>query len=383
MKHLFLRRFAACLLALLTLLVFAGCSSVGMRPSSNARRVVATAGDIEITYDELYYLANSRIRDLKAEHGEEALEDPAVLEDLKAFVMENLYTRAQVLLAIGEEYGVRIDRGEIADNIDARLQTVLDEDFEGDRDRYVESLNEAFLTDRYVRAYIAAEDFVPSAIIREMLERGELDDSDAAARSFMEGEELIRVNQVLIERRNYVSAEAARTKAETLRAAVAAVADPAARVDAMRIAMQSSTYIDEGYGLYFARGEMRGSFESAAFALEEYGVSEVLEQDGDYYFLMRMPKEPAYIEQNFELLKHKSYFVHLNALVEERYAAGTLTLTDYGAGLDLAELPEIDAAGGELVIKIVMIIGGVAVFGGIFAVSMLAFKRHRAKHPKK
>lgn len=373
-------RLLALALTLLLLLSFAGCATVGARPSANARRVVATAGEIEITYDELYYLANSRIRDLKAEHGEDALSDPAVMAELESFVRENLFARSHVLIALAEEYGISMDRGDIAAAIDARLQKVLDEDFEGDREAYIESLNEAFLTERYVRTFIAVEDFLPNEIIKAMLEKGELDDSDAAGKAFVEGEDLIRVNQVLIEQRNYVSPEAARAKAEELRAKVAAVADPAARVDAMRSAMQFSTYIDEGYGLYFARGEMTEAFESTAFSLELYGVSEVMEQNGDYYFLMRMPKEAAYMEENFEVLKQKSYFVALNTAVETRYAALTLEMTEFGEGLDLTDLDEIDAAGGELMMKLLAVGIGVAVLLVVLFVGRYFLRRHRANH---
>ena len=72
---------------------------------------------------------------------------------------------------------------------------------------------------------------------------------------------------------------------------------------------ESRDFTDVGDGLYFARGEMEKTFEQAAFALQLYGVSEVIEVEGGYTVLMRLPKLDSYLEKNLESLKDKSYFI--------------------------------------------------------------------------
>ena len=86
MKHKIFLRLGATLLLLGVLACLAGCGAGTVRASSNASEVVATAGEIEILYDEYYYLAMTRIRELKAAHGEDALSDPAVREELESFL---------------------------------------------------------------------------------------------------------------------------------------------------------------------------------------------------------------------------------------------------------------------------------------------------------
>jgi hypothetical protein len=162
-------------LTLLLVLSFAACSGTGARPSSNAKRVVATAGEVEITYDKLYYLANTYAAQLREEHGEDALSDPAIRAELESFVKANLYTRTHALLAVAAKYDIYVDKGELANTLDNSIQTIIDEEFEGDRDAYIASLNDAFLTERYVREYVAAVDFLPNEIVKAMLERGELE----------------------------------------------------------------------------------------------------------------------------------------------------------------------------------------------------------------
>ena len=389
MKRFTVLRAFALLLSLILLISLVGCSaSAKARPTSNANKVVATAGEAEIMYDELYYLAMTRIDELKAEDPA-ALESAEVRADLEKFVWENLLTESHALLVLGEAYGLDVEKGEIADSVQEQIDTIVTESFEGDRDAYIESLNKAHLTDRYVRTYIAVQDYLAIEIIKVMLERGELDDSDEAAQRFIDdGDEdehndmMIRVEQVLIETANYKNAEAARAKAEELRAAVAAHTDEKARAAAMRLAMQYSTYLGTADGLYFARGEMAQDFEQTAFSLDHYAVSEVIEVESGFCFVMRLPKDEAYIARNFEMLKQKAYFVTLNQKVEKLLSEMTLEKTELGASLDLTSLPEIDANGGQWRFVLVWCLVGAAVLGVGGYFTYRGLKKYAA-HPKK
>lgn len=383
MKRSFLIRVGAWLLLCGLLLALGGCAATRtVRPSGNANKVVATAGDVEILYDELYYLAMSRIAELKEQHGEQALSDPAVAAELKSFVEENLLTRNHALVLVAKDFGIEIDKGELGEKVDERIEQILTETFEGDRDAYIESLNGSYLTDRYVRNHIATEELMASFVITEMLERGSLDGSEAAAMEFLRGDDVARVYQVLIERRNYVSAEAALQKATELRARVAAETEDAARVDEMRLAIQFSTYVDDGNGLYFARGEMEKAFEDAAFALPLYGVSEVLEVEGGYSFVMRLPKDEAYMSDHIDALYQKAYYVTLNKMVDEKLATMTLSMTEYGSELDLTNLPAIDADGGETAYTVVGICACALLVGGIGALVYFLMRRNGGKYAK-
>ena len=369
------------LLCVLTLLLSL-CSCAAARTvhaSSRAGRTVAKAGELDIPYENLYYLAMNRIAELKAEHGEDVLSDPARVEELKAFVWDNLFTEREALLSLAADYGLSVDSGEIAENVQTEMEQILENDFAGDRDAYIESLNASYLTDRYVRTVIAVENYLADAVLLEMIERGDIDDSDETARARMaDKDNFVRVRQVLIETRNYKDAAAALARATELRARVAAAETDSARVRAMNDAMVYSTDLDvDGNGLYFARGEMKADYEAAAFSLPLYGVSEVLAVEGGYCFLLRLPTEDTYIETNFESLKQKTYYITLNARLAHRQAELTLEKTRFGESLDLTDLPEIDADGGEVahVLGIIgIVIGSVAV---VAVAAVLIVRRRR------
>jgi hypothetical protein len=104
---------------------------------------------------------------------------------------------------------------------------------------------------------VAVENYLGLRIIREMLETGALDSSDATAMAHLMGEDFIRVRQVLIETKNYKDAASALARITALHASVVEKSDPDERNDATLDAMMFSTSLDTtGEGIYFARGEM-------------------------------------------------------------------------------------------------------------------------------
>ena len=385
MKNKILLRVCALLVLVATLACLGGCASRTVRPSSNAEKVVATAGDMEILYDEYYYLAMTRIRQLKVEFGDDALSDPAVREKLSKFVAENLLTESHALIALGRSYGIDIEEGNIADNVQAHMEGILEDTFAGDRDAYIESLRESYLTDRYIRTFVAVENYLSVEIIKQMLQKGELDSSDEAAMQYLNGEDFIRIRQVFIESDYSGGAEKAKKKAEVLRATVAAATTDAARNDAMLEAMKESRdFTDIGDGIYFARGEMEKSFEEAAFALPLYGVSEVIEVESGYTFLMRLPKVESYLKDNLSTLKNKTYYIVLNEKLDKWLGANELKMTSFGESLDPAELEQIEPDGGEGIFTVLWIAVAVAVVligAWVTRVLLLRRKLTKAKLP--
>ncbi len=387
MKHKIFLRLGATLLLLSVLACLAGCGAGTVRASSNASEVVATAGEIEILYDEYYYLAMTRIRELKAAHGEDALSDPAVREELESFLATNLLTESHALRALGLSYGIDVEEGSIADSVKSHMEGILEETFEGDRDAYIESLRADYLTDRYVRTFVAVENYLAVEIIKEMLQRGELDSSDDAVMARLQSDDFIRVRQVLIENKYSGGAEKAKQKAEALRATVAAATTDESRDAAMIKAMaQSLDFSDVGDGLYFARGEMKDAFEEVSFSLPLYGVSEVIEVDGGYTFVMRLPKVQSYLEKNLETLKTKSYFLVLNEKLGKWMDSHTAELTEFGKSLDPTALEVIEPDGGEGIFTVIWVgavVVGVLVTAWVVRVLLLRRSLKKGKLPMK
>lgn len=363
-------RIAALLLAVLCCLPFAGCGSASAKVKADrvATRVVATAGGVDIYYDELYYLAMNRIRERKAELGEGAMESAGEREALAAFVRENLLGKTHALISVGYDYGIDLTKGDIADEVQSEMDDILKNTFGDDRKAYIRSLNEDYLTDRYVRQYIGAEEFLATEIILAMLEKGEIDDSEETANRVIHSDEIIRTVQVFLDK-----SDAANTRelAESIHAEIAAAENDDARYDAMRRAIAgkyNDDFADVGNGYYFLRGEMDTAYEKAAFKLANYEVSGVVETEDGYYIIMRLPKSEEYITSHYQELKEKSYIVQLNQKVDERFAGMHLEMTKFGASLDVCSLPSLDAGGrdGTPVWLIVVIsVAGVALVGGV------------------
>lgn len=363
-------RIAALLLAVLCCLPFAGCGSASAKVKADrvATRVVATAGGVDIYYDELYYLAMNRIRERREELGEGALESAGEREALAAFVRENLMSKTHALISVGYDYGIDLTKGDIADEVQSEMDDILKNTFGDDRKAYIRSLNGDYLTDRYVRQYIGAEEFLATEIILAMLEKGEIDDSEETANRVIHSDEIIRTVQVFLDK-----SDAANTRelAESIRAEIAAAESDDARYDAMRRAIAgkyNDDFADVGNGYYFLRGEMDTAYEKAAFKLANYEVSGVVETEDGYYIIMRLPKSEEYITSHYQELKEKSYIVQLNQKVDERFAGMHLEMTKFGASLDVCSLPSLDAGGrdGTPVWLIVVIsVAGVALVGGV------------------
>lgn len=384
-------RVAALLLAALMLLSLCGCSPARkVRASSRADKVVAMAGELEITYDTLYYITMTRIKELKRVYGDDVLNDPAAQAELKTFVTEQLFGKAEALLLLAQEYGVSITSGEIGEKVQADMENILANEttFNNDRKAYIDSLNAEYLTDRYIRTYLAVEEYLPAALVEAMLRKGDIDDSDEAAKSLINGEDFLRTVHVFIDKTDGIyTPEEDLKHAQKIRDKIAAQPDAAGRYKEMRLAIGGQYNKDmgdsTGNGYYFARGEMQSEYEDAAFALAEYDVSPVIETVEGYYIIMRMPKDAAYIEENFQYLKEKSYYVTLNKMVNDKLNTVPLEMTKFGNSLDLLHLPAVDADGGEapfaIGVSVAVLLGVCAVVAVVLLLIRMRRKNASAK----
>ncbi len=384
-------RVTALVLLVALVLAFGGCAaSSTLRPSSKARKAVATAGNLEILYDELYFLANRKIVELEREYGEDALSDPERIAELEEFVWGNLLTREHALISVGLDYGVNVEKGDIAENVQALVENMIETSHEGDRDAYAESLNEQYLTDRYLRTYYYAVQpaLLPTAIVKAMMEGEEsVNITDEEALEIIETE-FVRTVQVVMEKGNGKTDAENRANAEAIAQKLAAIGDDQARYSAMYDeigGIYNNDYTDTtGNGYYFCRGVKEAAYEEVAFELEEYESSGVIETDEAYCVIMRLPQDPVYVEQNLSTLKDDVYLVKMNDAVEKRFAEMKLEKTRFGESLDLCALPEIDAAGGEgIYIVIWAVVGVVGVAGVLFLVRVLLARRRAVRGGKK
>lgn len=377
-------RILAFLLAAMLLLVsLTSCAAASpVYASPRATRVVATVGDVEILYEELYFITMRYIGELKLAYGENALDDEARRNELNAFVWASLLSRETALISLGYEYGMDVHKGDIADSVQEIMDSVIEKNFGGDRKAYIEDLAKTYMTDHYARKYFGVENYLANSIVVEMAKRGELVTDEAAILATLNSDKFIRTMHVFISNTNgmYTDAEN-RAHAAEIQAAIAACSDNDVRYEAICDAIGGKYNNDFGdplaNGYYFTHGEMDEAYENAAFALAEYGVSDVVETDEGYYIIMRLPKDATYIDEHFETLRDKSYFVTLNQKVDEKLAAMTLSKTNFGKKLDLANLAPIDPDGGNQLIVTGAIVAGAVLVGGVVILFFRARKKRK------
>lgn len=383
-------RVLACLLlfCLLTAALPACGSTAGIYASPNARRAVARVGEEKIPYEALYYLAMNRQDELKAEYGEAALDDAERRAGYEDYVWAHLLDRDVALRSLGAEYGLDVTKGDIGEAVDADIAAIIESEYDGDTDAYAAALDEMYLTDRYLRMLIGTEDYLPSALVVEMLQAGVLDGSDATAEALIGSDAFLHTYHVFISRSGNGYDEAAnRAHIEAIREEVAAPAAPEDRLAAMRAAIggaYNNDYGDTtGYGYYFAVGEFETVYESAALALDEnYAVSPVIETATGFYVIMRCPKDAAYIASRFQNFKEKFYFIQLNEKVEERLGALTLEKTRLGKRIDLFDLTPVRANGGTGTIIATAAVAGCAVVA-VAVASAVLWRKKRARRAEK
>jgi hypothetical protein len=330
----------------------------------------------------------NKIAEMKAAHGEVVFADPARATELKSFVKGSLLTEETALISLGYEYGIDVHEGDVAENVQIFMESLVENEFAGDRGAYIDSLDKSFMTDHYARSYFGIQNYLANEIVLAMLGKGELETSDERVRERILSDDFVRTVHVIVSKTNPAyTDEENKAHIAQLHAAITAKTDASERYHAFREAIGSKYNNDfndlNGNGYYFARGEMEQFYEDAAFALQnDYDVSPVVESEDGYYIIMRLPKEESYIELNFQKLKEKSYFVTLNDKVSAKLAAMTLEMTPFGEGLDLTDLPAISAGAGSTMITVGVVAGVVLVVGVSVGVVFAVYKKKRAAKSK-
>lgn len=374
-------------LLLALLLSASGCGiNAELMSNAEADNVVATVGDLEIPYESYYFLAMNRMTELKAAYGNDYFNDPAHVEELKAFVADNLFGYTEAMILVGREYGLYLDSDEAESHVQDEIDKMMENQFENDRSTYIEMLNSRYMTDHYFRTYIGVTEYLIDEIFLQMSMRGESDYTAAEIKATVKGEDFAHVYQVFIDPQFLLGDEAlAKSKAESLREQVLAAAPGDARMEAMRKAIQHSHTVDGGEGLYVARGELQEQFDKAAFALNEaeYGVSEVMYLNGGYCFLMRAPKDDTYVDAHLAELEQKIDYIALNRKAERYLNELTLEWTEFGLELDIFDLPELEADGGEWVKTLIAVLIFAAIIGIIAALVVFIPYKDKKKKKKK
>ena len=286
-------------------------------------RVVGTVGGFEVRYEELRYITLLHKASLDAELGKyDSLDESGKAEyeeKLNERVMADIENN-YVILSLCEKYGIKTDSYAARKYVDDSIKNVVKTDFDGSVEKYKDWLEENNITDSVLRLLFKVE-FLEGELLDYVDENGmgiEYDEQSLPQfiEYVMDSEDWIRTVHIFYPRKltntdwyseEYLASYNGLAMAQTARDNVVSSSwKDEERVDPMYSEIGRAPMIQgistTGNGSYFTWGQMGDEYESAAFALDEYGVSEVVEAEDGYFVIMRLQKEESDVKAQVEIL---------------------------------------------------------------------------------
>ena len=293
-----------------------------VKSTDQEAKIVGECGGYEVRYEELRYVTLMHRRALEKKYGSygtlSADDKTAFDRELEALVTDDLKSN-YVILSLCDTYKIDTDSREAGDYVQNELELFIDDVFGGSLKAYKEWLTANNLTDSFLRLMYKV-DYLESALLDYVVENKlgiEYDNQnkDLFVEYVMSGEEWARTIHAYYPKESTVvdtSKSAARAKEAA--AELIAVSDDEERYSLMRSTIGKAPFVSgfsvTGSGIYFTYGQMGEQYESIAFSLPPYGVSEVLETEDGYYVIMRLPLDAEDVRMNVNsLLEQYQYAV--------------------------------------------------------------------------
>ncbi len=311
------------------------------------RKTVATCNGFEIPYEELRFLSKLYKDSLEFSYGEGIWDDPATAEqyreELESLIMENLNENYLILSAC-KELSIDVNSKEKKQYVDKEMKSILNSDFGGDEKEMAEWIESQGMTESYLRFCIGVE-YLQSSIYYTLLDMGYYRYDTRNIDDFMDyvmtSENYARTIHVFVSNDEGDDIEANRRKAQTMYEHLIAEGDVTERQKLMRTYIGSANNDDlqiTGDGYYFTHGEMEKAYEEATFALEENGVSEVVETADGFYVIMRLAPDDKYVLLHAQTLLSYYQSAAMGAYVETYNEDCPVEFNNYGKSLDLLNL---------------------------------------------
>ena len=319
--------------------------------SEEEARVVGTVGDFEVRYEELRYITLLHKASLDAEigkydelDGEGKAEYERILGERVMADVKNNY----VILSLCQKYGIDVDSYSARSYVTDAIKNVVKTDFDGSVDKYKEWLKENNLTDSVVRLLFKVE-FLEGELLDYVAENNmgiEYDEQSLPEfiEYVMESEDWARTVHVFYPHKwdaveNYNALERAQAARD---AVVGSSWKDDVRMNAMYSEIGRSPFIEgvsvTGNGAYFTYGQMGDEYEAAAFALGEYGVSDIVETEDGYYVIMRLPKQEDDVRAQVETLLAYYRYAVLKEQMDAEEEALSFAGNEYFDSLELIDV---------------------------------------------
>ena len=324
---------AAILAAIIFSVVIAATTVFPIASTEEESRVVGQVGKYEVKYEELRYVTLLNKRVLDKELGKYEDLDAVKQHEYKKLLKERVYDDIRsnyVVLTLCEEYGIRTDSLILRMRVQDDIQNSVEESFGGDVSKYKEALKKEGLTDSFFR-FTLRIDYLEMELQEHFVKNKidiKYDESDLGGfiEYVMGSEDWLRtIHAYYPKQHQYIDVTQSASRAENAYTEVFAAVGDENRLEAMNDAIKSAPFVS-GFsmttdGIYFTYGQMGEKYEEAAFALDEYGVSSVVETEDGYFVIMRLPLDEEDVKKQATELLAQYQFVPLK-LREDEVRAG-------------------------------------------------------------
>ncbi|MBR2387723.1 MAG: hypothetical protein IKB02_03035 [Clostridia bacterium] len=346
-------------------------------------RSVGKVGEYDVPYEELYFLANSYKASLEDKYGEYATLDAdtkaAFDGELKELVYSNIVTN-YAILSLCKKDGLTLDSDGVDERVDEYIGLIIESNFDGSKSDYKESMKAYYLTDHYVR-FTSAVDILYSDFLANEFERSEDELSEEALSEIVKNE-FARTWHIMIFNDEGESVEANRAKAEE---ALSKLRDGSMTMyKLIGSSYNEDLSLSSLDGIYFAKGTRDKAYESAAFALEVGGYSDVIELSYEnpqgavvsaFCILQRLEIEDAYVKQNFSGLRDEYVNSKISGMLDEVKKELVFEPNEYGTSLELAALEDATALSTT---SIVLALVSLVLVAAVAVIVVIVIKKKKA-----
>ena len=321
-----------------------------IKSSEEEALVVGSVEGFDVKYEELRYVTLLYRAELDSDIGKyDNLSDEGKAEYEKALedkVLEEIKSN-YVILSLCGKYGVDVDTREVKRAVNDSIESLVDE--LGGKKEYKAWLAENNLTDALVRLMYKV-DYLESALLEKLsADKTEIKYTTANLDDFvkfvMEDESYAKVIHVFYPREHDLYTQRGsdmRSEALATYNKLCSAENDEERYEIMRTAIGKaptvSGYSIFGFGNYITYGQMPEAYENAAFSLDDYGISGIIEQEEGCYIIMRMPKDRDEVAPHaYEYIEYYRYAV-VKRLEDAQKEAIKFEGNEYFDGIRLVEI---------------------------------------------
>ena len=269
----------------------------------DADAVVMTVNGEEITWDVYFYMIYSAINEYVSQLGvlpedfNVQLNEELTLGEAFRSNAENYLRYYAATAAEARERGITVS-DEIAAQLEEAWAALCEED--GSEEALLERLSKQGSTKNSIM-YYANIDAVCEPLANEIYGDGSYITA-ADAELWAQENNMVRAKHILVLTEGLSDEEKAekKTEMEEILAELQGLAGDDAALEKRFTEIMNEKSEDTGLAVFtdgyvFGTGEMVAEFETAAFALENYALSDVVETSYGYHVLLRLPMDPSVI----------------------------------------------------------------------------------------